>query len=96
MVRPIARQESRSPLGVQGQARVFEGTLQLTLKDAGGQKLADTSAQASVGAPEWGDYTALLPFAVTSRQEATLEVYSLSARDGSAQFLVTVPVVLLP
>ena len=83
-------------LAVQGQARVFEATLQVVLKDAKGAKLAEKTVTASMGAPEWGDYSTTLPFSVTARTEATLEAFALSPKDGTPQYTVSVPVVLLP
>lgn len=96
VARPRPRQEVRSPLSVSGQARVFEGTVQVELKDTRGQKLANTFTTATRGAPEWGDYTVDLPFRVSARAEATLEVFAESPRDGSRQYVVSIPVVLLP
>ncbi len=96
VARPTVRQEVKSPISVQGQARVFEANVQIALKDKGGQTLASSFTTASKGAPDWGDYKADLPFRVTVQQEATLEVFALNARDGSPQFVVAVPVTLLP
>ncbi|MSQ10834.1 MAG: hypothetical protein EXR52_07530 [Dehalococcoidia bacterium] len=96
LARPTAKQEVKSPISVQGQARVFEANVQIALRDKGGQTLASSFTTASKGAPDWGDYKADLPFRVTVQQEATLEVFALNARDGSPQFVVAVPVTLLP
>jgi Immunoglobulin-like domain of bacterial spore germination len=96
VVRPAAKQEVRSPLSVQGQARVFEGNVQVALKDGRGQPLAASFTNATKGAPEWGDYKIDLAFRVTARQDATLDVFTLNARDGTPQFVVSLPLVLLP
>jgi len=96
VARPSGGQEVRSPMAIQGQARVFEGNVQFALKDGRGQTLASGFTTASKGAPDWGDYKADLAFRVTARQDATLEVFTESARDGSPQFVVKLPVTLLP
>jgi spore germination protein GerM len=48
---------------------------------------------ASVGAPEWGDYSADLSFeSPPAPVDATLRAFNLSAKDGSVRDLVEVPV----
>jgi len=96
VARPAARQEVKSPVTVAGQANVFEANVQVVIKDAKGAQLAATFATASKGAPEWGDYSAAVPFTVRDRQDATIEVFAPDARDGTPRFTVAVPVVLLP
>jgi hypothetical protein len=96
VAKPSAKQELRSPITVEGRARVFEATLQVLVKDASGRPLASEVVTASKGAPEWGDYRVEAAFRLGARQEGVVEVYAPSAKDGSPQFLVAVPVVLLP
>ena len=96
VAKPSAKQEVRSPVTVEGRARVFEATVQVQVKDASGKPLASEFTTASKGAPEWGDYRVEVAYRVAARQEGVVEVYAPSAKDGSPQFLVAVPVVLLP
>lgn len=82
-----------SPLLVKGQARVFENTIQLRLKDAAGNVITEKSgAYESANAGEFGSFGELLLFDKTNASEGTLEVYSISAKDGSEIDKVEVPV----
>lgn len=82
---------------VAGRARVFEATVSLRLKDAAGKVIVRGAAQATMGAPEWGDFAAdvFFPPPATS-QQGTLEIFETSMKDGSSLGLVTMPVVLQP
>jgi len=94
---PLPRAEVTSPLTVSGTASVFEGNVIVVLKDAAGKTLAQTSAQASEGAPGRGSFEAELEFAPPDqRTNGIFEAYWPSAKDGTPQDIVTVPVVLLP
>ena len=86
----------RSPLQVSGRARLFEAAFSWRLLDLGGKELAKGFGTASLGAPEFGTFTVSVPFTVTAETNAYLEVFSISARDGSIDDLVRVPVTLLP
>jgi hypothetical protein len=81
-----------SPIRVSGTASVFEGTVQIRVKDAGGRVIGQLVTTAAQGAPGRGAYSADVP--VSGSGAATVEVFSSSARDGSEQFLVRVPVTL--
>jgi hypothetical protein len=82
----------RSPLLVTGRASVFEAAVEVELV-ADGKTLARGFTTASAGAPEWGSYAAQLNFAVPAQPVAgTVRVFARSAKDGSVQYLVEVPV----
>lgn len=70
-------------LHVKGEARVFEGTLQVYLED-GHDVLVHTFVTASAGGPEWGTFEAELPL---ERQPTSpngiITFYEDSAKDGS-------------
>jgi hypothetical protein len=93
------RAQANTPgtIHVAGRARVFEATVSLHLKDSAGKIIARGAAQATMGAPEWGDFAAdvFFPPPATS-QQGTLEIFETSMKDGSPLGMVTVPVVLQP
>jgi len=90
---PRAGDTIHSPVRVTGQATVFEGTVQLRLKDAGGRVIGRGFCQATSGAPERGDYaTDLFYAAPPTAQDGVLEVYEESAQDGSELHMIGVKV----
>jgi len=81
------------PVTVKGTASVFEGTVQVAVKDAGGKTLCQTFATASEGAPGRGSFQARVFFPPpTIASDGTVEVFSESPKDGSVEDLVSVPV----
>ncbi|KKU71749.1 MAG: Lipoprotein LpqB, GerMN domain protein [Parcubacteria group bacterium GW2011_GWA2_47_26] len=82
-----------SPLIVEGLARTFESDVVLRLKDDKGEELVKTFTTAN--APDaglYGPYRAELIFEKPRARAGTLEVFELSAKDGSEINKVTVPV----
>jgi len=93
---PVLNQKVSRPLVILGEARVFESTFLYALKDGAGNLLANgfTSAKA----PEVGKFG---PFVISlwydEREDgvpATVEVYNRSAKDGSIENLISIPVLL--
>jgi hypothetical protein len=89
---PLARDSVTSPLPVSGRARAFENTVNIRLTNADGQILAETFATADGDLGDFGKFSAMLEFAATSSGQGTLEVFQISAEDGSEQDRVVVPV----
>ena len=91
-----------SPLFVAGRARVFEAVVSIALLGphgdlvAGRNVIARATTKAAAGAPENAPFIASVPFVVASPTDACLLVYEVSARDGSPQNVVQVPVRLEP
>jgi type II secretory pathway pseudopilin PulG len=83
-----------SPVKISGRASVFEGTLSLRIKDANGNVIAEDFTTATLGAPEWGDFDTNLNYSVSSSQSGTIEVYTISAKDGSIDDIVSISVTL--
>ncbi len=82
-----------SPLLVKGEARVFENTFQMVLKDADGKEVVKktaTAAASDVG--QFGAFGELLLFDQPKTDTGTLEVFDYSAKDGAVQDLVQIPV----
>ena len=87
----------RNPVQVKGTAAVFEGTVQIVVRNGQGETVGRGFTTATAGAPERGDYDVRVPFALAGgRQNGSVEVFSTSPRDGTAENLVRVPVVLVP
>lgn len=65
-----------SPVTVSGTASVFEATVGLRVLDATGKEIGRGFATATAGAPERGDFSGEVEFAVDEAQEGTVEAYS--------------------
>jgi len=82
-----------SPMLVKGQARVFESTFQLVLKDGDGKEVTKKTVTYTAEDPsQFGDFGELLLFDAPKTDTGTLEVFDNSAKDGSVIDLVTIPV----
>lgn len=89
---PVANQTINSPLTIRGNALVFEATVSYRLKDTNGNILAQGFTMADSGAPDRGDFEAVLHFSPSSSGEGQLEVFEVSAKDGSDVNMVIIPV----
>lgn len=91
---PLDNQVVSSPLKIAGSAMVFEATVSYRLKDDQGKILASGFTNASMGAPERGDYSAEIQFkSPGAGKKGQLEVYEVSMKDGSDRNKVIIPVV---
>lgn len=90
---PFPMQNVSNTFTVTGEARVFEAAFLWTLED-GHDILAEGSAMADHGAPEWGKFQ----FDVTLDKEPTgqpmLVLYVASAKDGSIEHELMIPISL--
>jgi hypothetical protein len=78
-----------------GAARVFEANVVWRVKDTAGKVIAKGQFLASLGSsPVWGTFDTSIQVPSTFRGNATLEVYEASAKDGSEQGLVHIPLVI--
>lgn len=64
-----------SPVTISGTASVFEGTVQLRILDADGEKIASTFATASAGAPDRGDFSEDVEFSIDEAQDGVVEAF---------------------
>lgn len=84
-----------SPFLVSGRARVFEANVQIRLLDEKGATITRKYVTATAGAPEWGNFNTSIQYAApVVPRKATLQVYTESAKDGSVQDLVSIPLTL--
>jgi len=92
VIAPQPKEKISSPYSIRGEAIAFEGTVNYTLTDQDGKVLADgftTAVATEMG--EYGDFNQPITFS-TQAASGTLEVYTLSAKDGSKQDEVKVDV----
>jgi hypothetical protein len=90
---PLLDEEIGLPLVIRGEARVFENQLNYQIKDADGSILAEGTAYAN--APDMGEYgifEVAANYPEPKGQTGTVEVFDYSAKDGSRQDEVIVPV----
>ncbi|SFG23493.1 Sporulation and spore germination [Desulfotomaculum arcticum] len=88
---PTPNQVASVPLLIKGSARVFEGTVSARLLDEKGNVLAESSATATAGAPERGNFEMSIKFAPPAEGHGVLEVYWASPKDGSMLDTVSIP-----
>ncbi len=81
-----------SPVEISGEAVAFEGTVNIRIKDSDNHVLADSTTQAETG-NDRSAFKINLDFGKPTTKKGTVEVFTLSAKDGSEQDKVTVPVV---
>lgn len=93
VTQPKANDTITSPLTIKGQARVFENTLSYELVDEDGLVLASgftTALSPDVG--QFGPYSATFTYPKPATETGFLRVFNYSARDGSRENTITVPV----
>jgi hypothetical protein len=93
---PQPGDEVVSPVRIAGTADVFEATVSIVMLDEDGQELAATVATATCGTGCRGRFSASVSFFTQARRSGTIEVFEVSAKDGSPLHLVSIPVVLVP
>ena len=82
----------KSGFRVMGNARVFENVVSIRLTDSEGNVLVQTTASANASdVGQFGPFEKVLNYQ-TSATEGTLEVYQVSAKDGSEIDKVVVPI----
>ena len=85
-----------NPARITGLANVFEATFQVRLLDGEGRTLAEGPVSATCGSGCWGTFDETVGFNVPRAGWGTLQVFVLSARDGSVENLTEYPVWLTP
>jgi hypothetical protein len=85
-----------NPVRLTGLANVFEAVLHVRILDADGRSLADGPVTATCGSGCWGTFDVTVPYVVAAPAPGTIQAYVLSAKDGSIEDLVEVPVTLTP
>ncbi|MCZ7423199.1 GerMN domain-containing protein [Verrucosispora sp. WMMA2121] len=83
-----------SPVTVTGSADVFEATVTVRVLDAAGRQVATAFTTATCGTGCRGTYRVAVRYRLPTEQAGTIEVYEVSAVDGSRTKVVAVPVTL--
>ncbi len=87
---PQENEEVDGTFTVRGEARVFEGAFSWRLED-GHFVLKEGHATTDAGAPEWGSFQFDVEFEQTTNPIVTLVLYEASAKDGSPQHELIIP-----
>ncbi|MDQ0247055.1 hypothetical protein J2S09_004696 [Bacillus fengqiuensis] len=88
---PVPNQTIHGVFTLKGEARVFEATFHYRLEDDHHNVLAEGFITADKGAPEWGDFEAEISFKETTSSNAILTIFEESAKDGSPQHELFIP-----
>ena len=94
---PQANETIDFPFTIKGQARVFESTLNIRLKDYKGNILFETyTTAAAPDAGQFGPYEKMIDYLekLPEGEGVVLEAFDYSAKDGSIIDLVSVPIKL--
>lgn len=91
---PLTNATLTSPVTISGDASVFEANVQWRISDTSGRVLAEGFTTASLGAPGRGDFSVTATYTVTRATVGFVEVFSRSAKDGSVDEIVRIPVLL--
>ena len=83
-----------SPIEVAGSANVYEAALNADLVAPNGRIMATRNFMATAGTGTWGTFSTEFGYPVGYVGPATLNVYSISPKDGSQVNLVSIPVVI--
>ena len=91
---PKDRDMVSSPISVLGNARVFENVVSIRLIDDNGNVLASENVNAnSPDVGKFGPFEASIAFNPPQTKSGLLEVYQMSAKDGSEIDKVSIPVI---
>lgn len=93
---PAPFERVTSPLRIRGSANVFEATFGAELADGAGSVLAEHVVTATSGTGERGTFDAELSFEPGTPGRLVLTVFTYSAKDGSRQDAVEIPLELAP
>jgi hypothetical protein len=91
---PRIGQRVSSPVTIAGDANVFEATVTMRILDASGAQVGHSFTTATCGSGCRGTYSTTLRYTAASEQAGTVQVFEVSAKDGSPVNLVTIPVTL--
>lgn len=89
---PAFFDEISSPVRLRGTANVFEATFVFEIRDQNGNVLAEDFVTASAGTGTRGTFDVTVPYDQPATRGGTIVVYSQSARDGSPENVIEIPV----
>jgi hypothetical protein len=80
-----------NPFTMEGRAQVFEGVVNIRVKDSAGNILINTIATTSSGT-QLSAFTKSISYPKPATSRGVIEVFSLSARDGAEQDKIVIPI----
>ena len=83
-----------SPVAISGTADVFEAVVSIEIRDANGTVLSSAFTMATCGTGCRGTFATTVRYDVNHTQPGTIVVFEVSAKDGSPQNVVRIPVTL--
>ncbi len=90
---PSAGDVLSSPFEISGRARVFENVLNVDVKKEDGTVvISEVVLVRANDIGEFGTFSLNLDFQFTQTRKGTIEIYSLSPKDGSKENMVVIPV----
>ena len=93
---PIVGEQVSNPVTISGTANVFEAQVSVRILDENGNEIARTFTLATCGTGCRGDYSVSVSYSVDHEQAGTIEVLDYSAKDGSPENVMSIPVILTP
>jgi hypothetical protein len=91
---PSIGQHVSSPITLTGTADVFEATVSVRILDDAGNEIATRFTTATCGTGCRGDYATTIAYSLGRQQRGTVQIYEVSARDGTPVNMVDIPVIL--
>lgn len=85
-----------SPFEISGTANVFEANVSIRIVSSSDEELFSGFTTATCGTGCRGDFTHDAKVQIDEPTQATIEVFSASAEDGSPMHMVTIPVTIEP
>jgi len=93
---PVVGEQISNPVTISGTADVFEAAVSVRILDENGNEIARTFTTATCGTGCRGDYSVSVAYTVDHEQVGSIEVLDYSAKDGSAENVIAIPVILTP
>jgi len=90
---PVPNAKLTSPFTVAGEARVFENVVNIRVTNAKGETMIQETGYAKApDAGQFGPFSVNISYQFKNTKEGFVEVYHASAKDGSDQDLIRIPV----
>jgi flagellar basal body-associated protein FliL len=86
-------QKIKSPVKISGKANVFEAAVSIRIKDSNSKTLVETSVMAEGAMDKLYPFTKSVSYKKPSSQNGIVEVFEISAKDGSEINKVVIPVI---
>jgi len=92
VVSPKINEQIKSPVQISGQAAIFEAQFNARIKDNSGLILAEAQLRTEEG-QMMSPFSARIKYKKPSRREGTIEIFDISAKDGSEIHKISIPVI---